>query len=134
MYAQPACIIRGLPHFFRVRWRADPLQPSPTSIRSYQGENKYNNERMSPLRPEIVFLKMLLQLISHCCWRHRKGLRGGSTSRGHHGALYLGLLTVDEIPLNMTRFALPTRYLPSKRPSTQAGLWAGWVGGIQAAA
>lgn len=28
-----------------------------------------------------------------------QGLRGGSTSRGHHIALYLGLLTVDEIPL-----------------------------------
>lgn len=34
--------------------------------------------------------------------------------------------------LGRTRFAWLTKYPPSKRPSTKAGLWAGWVGGIQA--
>lgn len=57
---------------------------------------------------------------------------GGRTSRGHQVALYLGEADCGQDTLGRTRFAWLTKYRPSKRPSTKAGRWAGWVGGIQA--
>lgn len=68
----------------------------------------------------IIALPMVFMAIQPAVLRALRGRRRGSTSRGNHIALYLGLLTTQDTS-DRTRFAWRTRYPPSKRPCTQLG-------------